>query len=116
MVRDIGINILKMKEELVIGLVYGLIIGLIIGLVYGLFARLITGLIIGLVYGLVYGLFAGLVYGLFAGLGYGLVTQTIAYFVNPELVSIFNFTTQVILLIIVQSVGWHIIKEKEVVK
>ena len=108
MVRDIGINILKMKEELVIGLVYGLIIGLIIGLVYGLFARLITGLIIGLVYGLVYGLFAGLVYGL--------VTQTITYFVNPELFSIFNFTTQVILLMIVQSVGWHIIKEKEVVK
>lgn len=59
------------------------------------------GLVVGLVYGLVFGLVVGLVYGL--------TTQIIAYF-SPTLVfNVFDFWSQLILLLIVQVVGWIVV-------
>ena len=70
------------------------------GLVYGLVYGLVAGLVAGLVYGLVYGLVAGLVAGL--------TTQIIAYFTLNPLFSPFDFWSCLIVLIIVQIIGWSI--------
>ncbi|MFW6173743.1 MAG: hypothetical protein ACOC5T_08365 [Elusimicrobiota bacterium] len=61
---------------------------------------------------LVAGLVAGLVGGLVAGLVYGLTTQIIAYFSPTLLFSPFDFWSILILLIIVQVVGWVIVWRK----
>jgi len=90
------------KKDIKNGLVHRLVVGLIHGLVVGLFVGLVVGLIHGLVAGLVYGLVAGLV----AGLVIGLVTQVVAYFTSNPLFSAFDLWGCLILLIIVQIVGW----------
>ncbi len=103
-------NLSEIRDGLVAGLVaglfYGLVTGLVVGLVYGLVAGLVVGLVVGLVYGLVVGLVAGLVYGLVYGLVFGLVTQIIAYFTTGLIFSPFVFWSCLILLIIVQVIGW----------
>ena len=88
------------KENLVDGLVFGLVAGLVVGLVFGLVA--------GLADGLVYSLVVGLLFGLVVGLLFGLVTQLIALITNNPLFSAFDLISQLVLLIIVQVVGWSL--------
>ena len=47
----------------------------------------------------------GLVYGLFAGL----ITQIIALITSSPLFSMFDMISQLILLIIIESIGWFIV-------
>ena len=64
---------------------------------------------------LVFGLVLGVVYGLVSGLVFGLVTQIIAFLTNNVEFSLFDFWSMLILLIVVQVVGWIVyykLKEK----
>ena len=58
------------------------------------------------------GLVFGLVGGLVCGLVVGLVTQIIAYFSETLIFYAFDFWGCLILLIIVQVIGWAIVKKK----
>lgn len=70
----------------------------------------------GLPAGLLAGLIIGLLAGLVEGLVYGLVTQIIAYFSTTLVFSPFDFWSQLILLIIIQVIGWIIVYRLKEVK
>ena len=70
-------------------------------------------LVFGLVFGLVGGLVGGLVYGLVFGLVYGLsitfITQLICLINGCSEFSMFSLIGSLILLVVVQVVGWFIV-------
>lgn len=77
---------------------------------------LIYGLIYGLIGGLIVGLIVGLIGGLIGGLTIVFVTQLIALLTsNPEL-SMFSFIVSLILIILIQIIGWIIVNKLNEVK
>ena len=82
-------NIQKYKKEIKEELIYGIVVGLIPGIV------------------------SGLIYGIVVGLIYGLTTQIIALIQNNVEFSAFDFWGQLILLIIIRTIGWITVNKLE---
>ena len=103
----------EIRELLVGGLVGGLFVGLFSGFSYVIVAIWIIWIIIGLLdriyYGFSYERVSIWVIGIITGVVYVLVTQIIAYFNQPELFSAFEFWGKLILLIIINVVGWSLV-------